>query len=75
MGAEGVLYWPPADVTYVEVIDYTGDSTDVVIIEKYNGLPVTRISSNAFEGKNITSVIIPNGVTHIDDRAFAFFIN
>ena len=48
-------------------------SGDIVIPQKYNGLPVTAIAEDAFHScKNIRSVKIPNGVTSIGDRAFYF---
>lgn len=43
---------------------------DVVIPETYNGLAVTSIADNAFKGTNITSLVVPNSVTHIGKNAF-----
>lgn len=45
-------------------------STDVIIPSTYNGKSVTRIAAYAFEGTDITSVIIPGSVTAIGDGAF-----
>ena len=45
---------------------------DFVIPETYEGKPVTVIGSYAFEGKNIKSLIIPNSIITIEDRAFGF---
>ena len=69
-GSDGVFYFLSQDGTYAEVIDYVGDSARVVIAETYEGAPVTKIANNAFEGKAITSVIIPNSVTSIEREAF-----
>ena len=49
---------------------YIGQSTNVVIPEKIDGLPVTAILPNAFAGTNIESVDIPDTVTIIWDDAF-----
>jgi hypothetical protein len=44
---------------------------EVVIPEKIDGMPVTEIGKNAFEGYNeFTSIIIPNSVTTIGESAF-----
>jgi hypothetical protein len=49
---------------------YTGSATTVNIPAKINNVAVTKIGDNAFSNPNITSVVIPNGVTSIGDRAF-----
>ena len=69
-GSEGVLYFLSSDGTYAEVIDYIGDSVRIIIADEYEGVPVTKISNNAFGGKGITSIVIPNSVTSIDKDAF-----
>ena len=44
---------------------------DIVIPDRYNGLPVTGIGSSAFrECMSLTSIVIPDSVTSIGDRAF-----
>ena len=51
-----------------------GDCTDriLVISPVYNELPVTAINRSAFAGrKNLSSVVIPDGVTSIDNYAFS----
>ena len=50
---------------------FIGSDTNVVIPYKINGLKVVNIYVDAFSGRtNITSVIIPDGVTNIESRAF-----
>jgi len=43
---------------------------DVVIPSKINGNPVKVLSQYSFSGKQLTSVVIPEGVTTIDNFAF-----
>ena len=46
-------------------------SGDIIIPATYNGKPVTVITSRAFEDKkNITSIVVPEGVKIIYDYAF-----
>ena len=55
------------DVTYAQ---YYGEATDVVVPAKVNGLNVTVLGSYVFNGANITSVSLPEGLKVIDNRAF-----
>lgn len=71
----GVIYDVSADGTYAEVIGYEGTATKVKIASEYNGLPVKNIYNNAFMGKNITDVVIPDSVTSIGDLSFASCTN
>lgn len=49
----------------------TCNDTILVIPSTYENLPVTNISSDAFNGiTSLTKAVIPNGVTTIGDRAF-----
>jgi len=66
----GVVYVVSADKSFAEVIDYTASSTNVVIADTYKGVTVTKIADSAFEGKSITSVIIPDSIRSIGDNAF-----
>ena len=68
--SDGVLYWPSSSGTYAEVIDYIGDAERVIVAEEYEGLPVTHISTSAFEGKGITSIYLPDSITSIGAAAF-----
>lgn len=47
--------------------------TNVMIPETIGGTKVTKIGSNAFDHKNLTNVIIPDGITSIG--SFAFYSN
>ena len=68
---EGVIYDCSIDGTYAEVLGYIGTSTQIVIADTYNGLPVKNIYEKAFyKNTNIISVLIPDSVTTIGDSAF-----
>ena len=67
---EGVWYFESSDGTYAEVIDYTGTAKRVMIADEYEGLPVKAIANEAFIGKPVTEVYIPDSVTSIAERAF-----
>ncbi len=56
----------------VEIVDYVGNTKNVEIPSKLNGMPVSSIGENAFYNNPLTSVIIPNGVTKIGTNAFRF---
>ena len=56
---------------YVEITGYVGQSENVVIPSKINGMPVQRIGDYAFESyNNITSIMIPDSVKSIGYGAF-----
>ena len=65
---DGILY--EENGTYAAVVGYEGSSSEVVIADTYNGMPVTEISERAFFQKSITSVIISDSVTSIGRAAF-----
>ena len=52
------------------ITGYAGDSTEAVIPEKINGLPVKGIYYYAFEDSDITSITIPESVDMIYSYAF-----
>ena len=55
----------------VVVVDYLGRNADVRIPPRIRGLPVVGIGEGAFEGRGLSSVLIPNGVTFIEKWAFS----
>ena len=69
---KGIYYDLSSDGTYYEVIGYEGTAKRVIIAETYNNLPVKTIYSEAFKNTEITSVVIPDSVTSIGDRAFYY---
>lgn len=69
----------PSVLKFVSTEDETGysvtgietlNNTDIVIPETYNDLPVVSIAAEAFDNIGITSVIIPDSVTSIGNKAF-----
>ena len=55
----------------VMVSKYTGSGKDVKIPESYENYKVTVLGSSLFNGKDITSVEIPDTVKEIKDYAFS----
>lgn len=45
---------------------------NIVIPATYNNKPVTKINSQAFSHRNITSVVIPDSIKEIGDSAFSY---
>ena len=54
------------------ITGYTGRDRNVVIPERIGGVKVEAIADNAFRSSNITSVVIPEGVTSIGSYAFGY---
>ena len=53
------------------IVGYTGSESEIVIPSKINGMPVIHIENFSFSGKGIVSVVIPEGVQYIGEKAFA----
>ena len=54
------------------IVDYNAScGGNIVIPKSINGQAITGIAANAFKGKHLSSVIIPNSVVFIGDDAFA----
>lgn len=51
--------------------DYIGKSQKISIPEMIENKPVTKIASEAFEGKNILEVIMPDTIKEVGKYAFA----
>lgn len=49
---------------------YLGDETSLIMPSEIDGLPVTTISENAFNGADITNVVLPTGLRTIQSSAF-----
>jgi tetratricopeptide (TPR) repeat protein len=58
------------DEKFARIVDYRGTNTEVNIPPQLHNLPVTEIGEFAFTRKNLTSVIIPDGVITIGNSAF-----
>ncbi|MCX6876428.1 MAG: leucine-rich repeat protein [Verrucomicrobia bacterium] len=55
----------------VTITRYTGTGGDVIILGVINGLPVTRLEDEAFNGcASVTSVTLPASLTRIGDYVF-----
>lgn len=61
--------------TYVDggvvITGYWGSDTDIVIPAEIYGDPVVGIGDGAFSYSDITSLVIPEGVTYIEEYAFS----
>ncbi len=54
------------------ITDYKSSSAESITLpSSYKEKPVTAIGDNAFEDSNLTSITIPNTITHIGNRAFS----
>lgn len=61
----------------VRILEYCGTNSDIVIPSEIQGKRVVEIASGAFSDNpsNLTSVIIPEGVTSIEDQLFEYCSN
>lgn len=58
--------------TYISLVRYIGSEKVVTIPEEIENKKVIKVGKNCFaNNKKITKVMIPDGVTYIDDGAFA----
>lgn len=55
----------------VTIIEYVGDSTNVVVPSEIGGIPVTVIATNSFGEKAVSTVSLPDSITTIGYGAFA----
>ncbi len=56
----------------ITITDYRGGRTDITIPAAINNLPVKHIGGGAFQGDDLTSVIISDGIETIGSNAFYF---
>lgn len=70
LATEGISYELSEDGTYAIATGYSGTSEKVIVASEYNGVPVTSIAPNAFRASTFTTVVIPDSVTIIGERAF-----
>ena len=77
IGTEGLEYELSDDGTYYIVTSIgSAEGNDITVSSEYNGKPVKEIGYQAFNScHSLTSVIIPNSVTYIDDWAFGWCIS
>lgn len=54
----------------IRINGFVGDSTEIVIPQSIDGIPVTMIGEKAFAETKITSIYIPEGVKQIGSEAF-----
>jgi hypothetical protein len=55
----------------LSIIGYSGPGGKVKIPKEINRKPVIAIGKDAFSGKNLSTISIPNSIVSIGDRAFA----
>ncbi len=70
--AENELYVYEIYTSYIKVMEYLGEETEVTVPSIIDGKPVKAIGSLCFFQKGVTSVTIPESVTVIDESAFYY---
>lgn len=71
-GPDGLIFTPTIEGDKYIVSGYIGEELNLVISSQYNGVEIVGIADGAFAGNQLTSVVIPDSVTHIGDGAFAY---
>ena len=67
---DGYLFYTYEDVNYL--LGYTGEKTDLILPESYNGQNYEIYKYAFYNCSKLKSVIIPNRITIIGDRAFEY---
>ncbi|MFA6948270.1 MAG: leucine-rich repeat domain-containing protein, partial [Eubacteriales bacterium] len=67
----GIAYLISDDEKSIAVVGYRGDSGEMIIPDSIGGIPVTSITASAFVNLSITSAVIADSVSEIDEDAFA----
>ena len=70
--SDAMIYKMNADGSYdySVLVGYAGESKDIVIPPKVNGVALKRIESSAFRSLSLTSVVLPDTVEYIGSLAF-----
>ncbi len=68
--SDGLVFERSLDAESFSVIDYVGDSNNVLIPALFEEKPVTGIKSYAFKEKNVLRISMPNTIKEIGDYAF-----
>ncbi|MTD38587.1 DUF5011 domain-containing protein [Erwinia sp. CPCC 100877] len=55
----------------IKINNYLGAGGTLELPNSINGIPVTTVAANAFNGKSLTSLVLPDSITTIGDYAFA----
>lgn len=71
----GLYQYDVLDNESIEITDYYGLETNVVIPSKIDGYTVTKIGQEAFSESAITSVSMPDTITEIGPYAFQYCHN
>ena len=66
---DGFTFTLSEDGSYY-IVSYRSASSDAIIPDTYNGLPVKEIADKGFYSANITGITIPDSVVHIGENAF-----
>lgn len=70
---ENDLYVYDVYKKYIELVEYKGGETDVIVPTEIDGKPVTVIGSSCFYGNNtIETLVVPEGITDIENAAFYY---
>ncbi|MBR5655387.1 MAG: leucine-rich repeat protein [Prevotella sp.] len=70
--ADGFIYSAVGNpVSSYTIIGYEGNATEITLPSSFKDKTVLKVANHAFEGTAVTSVIIPDGITTIDEGAFA----
>ena len=60
----------------IEITGYSGNNSELKIIDNINGNPVTHLADNAFKNcKNLTKVVVPDSVVNMGDYVFYGCVN
>ena len=70
-GQTGLGFHTEENSGLVTITGYTGNETNLTIPPTANGMPIVAIGNEAFRGKQLASVTIPDSVTSIGERAFS----